>query len=291
MGPVASQVAITELGTNGGGVFNANSAHPVDTPAPLAHLREILLILLTPAGRTYTGGIMVGYGAFTATSFKRDQEVVLDANPQFYGEKAKVGRIVIRYFADATTLRLALDKGEIDLAYKTLNPSDIVDESKNPKVNTLKLDGAFIRYVAFETSEGVFKDKVLRQAFAFLINRPEIIQKVYLGQNKPLYSMIPNGMEYQLNSFKGMEANVAKADALLTKAGFSKAKPFEFDLWYTTSHYGDTEINQAEVLKAQLEKSSLVKVTIKSAEWATYKSQWKKKQMPVYLPEIGRAHV
>ena len=97
--------------------------------------------------------------------------------------------------------------------------------------------------------------------------------------------MIPNGMQWQTTApFKTMgDGNVAKADVLLAKAGYSKDKPFAFDLWYTTSHYGDTEINQAEVLKAQLEKSALIKVTLKSAEWATYKQQWKKKQMPIYL--------
>lgn len=231
-----------------------------------------------------TGGAYVGSGAYLLSSFKRDQELVLDANPNFHGDKAKVQRIVIRYFADATTLRLALDKGEIDLAYKTLNPSDIVDESKNDKVNTVKLDGAFIRYLAFEASESVFKNKNLRLALAYLVDRQEIIDKVYLGQNKPLYSMIANGLPYQSNTFQTLgSANVDKADELLKAAGYSAAKPFAFDLWYTTSHYGDTEVNQAEVLKAQLEKSALIKVTIKSAEWATYKTQWKKKQMPVYL--------
>jgi len=60
MGPVASQEAIKELGTNGGGFFNANSAHPFENPTPLSLLLEILLILLIPAGLTYTFGIMVG---------------------------------------------------------------------------------------------------------------------------------------------------------------------------------------------------------------------------------------
>ncbi|MDP3696110.1 MAG: potassium-transporting ATPase subunit KdpA, partial [Desulfocapsaceae bacterium] len=60
MGPVASQEAIKELGTNGGGFFNANSAHPFENPTPLSHLLEIRLILLIPAGLTYTFGIMVG---------------------------------------------------------------------------------------------------------------------------------------------------------------------------------------------------------------------------------------
>ena len=60
MGPVASQEAIKELGTNGGGFFNANSAHPLENPTPLSNFVEILLILLIPASLTYTFGLMVG---------------------------------------------------------------------------------------------------------------------------------------------------------------------------------------------------------------------------------------
>jgi len=60
MGPVASQEAIKELGTNGGGFFNANSAHPFENPTPLTNMLEILLILLIPGSLTYTFGVMVG---------------------------------------------------------------------------------------------------------------------------------------------------------------------------------------------------------------------------------------
>ncbi len=60
MGPVASQEAIKELGTNGGGFFNANSSHPFENPTPLSNFVEILMILLIPAGLTYTFGRMVG---------------------------------------------------------------------------------------------------------------------------------------------------------------------------------------------------------------------------------------
>ena len=60
MGPVASQEVIKELGTNGGGFFNANSAHPFETPTPLSNFIEILLILLIPGSLTYTFGAMVG---------------------------------------------------------------------------------------------------------------------------------------------------------------------------------------------------------------------------------------
>ncbi len=59
-GPVASQEAIKELGTNGGGFFNANSAHPFENPTPFTNLLEMLLILAVPAALTATLGAMTG---------------------------------------------------------------------------------------------------------------------------------------------------------------------------------------------------------------------------------------
>jgi K+-transporting ATPase ATPase A chain len=59
-GPVASQEAIKMLGTNGGGFFNANSAHPFENPTPLSNLLQILSIFAIPAGLTYTLGRMTG---------------------------------------------------------------------------------------------------------------------------------------------------------------------------------------------------------------------------------------
>ncbi len=59
-GPVASQEAIKMLGTNGGGFFNANSAHPFENPTPLTNFLQLISIFLIPAGLTYTLGQMVG---------------------------------------------------------------------------------------------------------------------------------------------------------------------------------------------------------------------------------------
>jgi K+-transporting ATPase ATPase A chain len=60
LGPAASQVAIKQLGTNGGGFFNVNSAHPFENPTPLSNFLEMLSILLIPAALCYTFGMMVG---------------------------------------------------------------------------------------------------------------------------------------------------------------------------------------------------------------------------------------
>jgi K+-transporting ATPase ATPase A chain len=70
-GPVASQEVIKMLGTNGGGFFNANSAHPFENPTPLTNLLQMLLIFVIPAGLTYTFGRMVrnpreGWAIFAA---------------------------------------------------------------------------------------------------------------------------------------------------------------------------------------------------------------------------------
>jgi K+-transporting ATPase ATPase A chain len=60
VGPAASQVAIKQLGTNGGGFFNVNSAHPLENPTPLSNFLQVLAILILPAALCYTFGEMVG---------------------------------------------------------------------------------------------------------------------------------------------------------------------------------------------------------------------------------------
>ena len=71
LGPVASQVAIKQLGTNGGGFFNVNSAHPFENPTPVSNFLEMLAILLVPAALCFTFGAMVkdrrqGWALFAA---------------------------------------------------------------------------------------------------------------------------------------------------------------------------------------------------------------------------------
>jgi K+-transporting ATPase ATPase A chain len=94
MGPAASQIAIKQLGTNGGGFFNVNSAHPYENPTPLANFLEVLAILILAAALCITFGVMVGdrrqgvalLGAMTAVflalllaCFAAEQE----GNPRF----------------------------------------------------------------------------------------------------------------------------------------------------------------------------------------------------------------
>lgn len=230
------------------------------------------------------GGKLVGLGAYQVTSFKRDQEIVLDTNKKFWGSDPKNDRVVIRYFADATTMRLAIEKGELDFAFKSFNPSDINDLKNSPKIQTIEGQGPYIRYLVFQCAKQ-FNDKVLRRGVAAAINRPALIKKVFLGQNMPLYSMVPEGMWTHSENFKTAlgDGNIELSKTLLAQKGYTKTNKLKFTLWYTPAHYGDTEVDVAAVLKQQFEATGVMDVTVKSAEWATYKQNWRNQVMNIYL--------
>lgn len=231
------------------------------------------------------GGKLVGLGPYQVVFFKRDQEIALEVNPYYVGDKPKNDMIIIRYFADATTMRLALEKGELDFAFKSFNPSDINDLQKMGKIKTVKGEGPYIRYVCFQNNTEPFTNKIVRQGVAAAINRPDIIKKVFLGQNIPLYSMVPRGMWTHTDNFKEVfgDGNIEKSKKLLAQAGFNENNKLKFEFWYTPSHYGDTEVDMAAVLKTHFEATGVMDVSVKSAEWATYKENWRNQLMPVYL--------
>ncbi|MEJ2166016.1 MAG: ABC transporter substrate-binding protein [Desulfobacterales bacterium] len=231
------------------------------------------------------GGKLVGLGPYRISFFKRDQQIALEVNPYYFGAKPKNDMVIIRYFADATTMRLALEKGELDFAFKSFNPSDINDLQKMSKIKTIKGQGPYIRYICFQCKTPPFDNNVVRQGVAAAINRPEIIKKVFLGQNEPLYSMVPRGMWTHEDSFLTAfgDGNIEKSRQLLAQAGFNENNKLKFEFWYTPSHYGDTEVDMAAVLKAQFEATGVMEVSVKSAEWSTYKENWGNQLMPVYL--------
>ncbi len=224
-------------------------------------------------------------GAYMVEKFVRDVELVLVKNPNYYGNAALNDKIIIKFYKDATTLRLAVEKGEIDIAWKALNPSDIKDLRNNPKLKVIEASGAQIRYLCFVCNGDPFKEKILREAVAAAMDRKSVVDKVFLGTVEPLYTMVPIGMWSHKDSFKDEygEYNIAKAKELLKGLGYDEKKPFTFELWYTPSHYGDTEADVALLLKQGLEATGVMKVELKSAEWGTYNDNFDKGNMSAFL--------
>jgi len=213
-----------------------------------------------------------GIGHYKIEQWARDVEMDLVANPDWYGDAPKTKKIIIKYFADATTMRLALENGEIDIALKSLNPTDYADLDMNPDIQVIEGPGAQIRYIVFNAEMAPFDNKLVRQAISYAVDRQSIVDQAFQGTHEPLYSMVPMGMWSHVDAFP--KRDVEKAKALLQEAGYSADNPLEIDLWWTPTHYGDTESDVASVVKAALEETGVIKVNLQSAEWATYVDQF-----------------
>lgn len=136
MGPVASQIAIKQLGTNGGGFFNANSAHPFENPTPLTNFVEALAILIIPAAATYMYGSMIqsersGWMIFSvmfilwlgglgiALMSEHIANPVLDANPVLEGKETRFGSTNSILWAISTT---GTSNGSVNSMQSSLSP-------------------------------------------------------------------------------------------------------------------------------------------------------------------------
>jgi peptide/nickel transport system substrate-binding protein len=226
----------------------------------------------------------VGYGPYLIANWQRDVELDLAANPNYYGTPPQTPNIVIKFYKDATTLRLALQNGEIDIA-RGLNPTDIVDFQSMPAFKVTASDAGRIRYIIFTNiAKPPYNDIHVRQALALALDRDAILSRVFKGQGVPLYSMIPSWLWGHIDAFKDKwPYDLTKAQGELTAAGYSETNKLNIELWYTPSHYGDTEADVAAVLKESWEKTGMVAVTLKSAEWGTYTSYIGSGTMPLYL--------
>ncbi len=226
-----------------------------------------------------------GAGPYKIVKWVRDQELILEANPYYYGEKPKIQKVIIRFYKDATTLRLAIENGEIDIAWRTLRPIDIESLKKDPNLQVIEVPGAFIRYMILNCQMNPTNNKLVRQAIAAAIDRNDIAQRVFMGTVEPLYTLIPIGMWSHIDVFKEKygDGNIELAKQLLAKAGYNENNKLKLELWYTPTHYGDTEADLAQVLKEQLEATGVIEVTIKSAEWTTYLDYTRKGMLMISL--------
>ncbi len=220
-------------------------------------------------------------GPYRIKEHVRDVKIVLEANPMYFGEKPKTKTIVINFYETSATLRMALETGEIDMIYKGISPVDLEGLKKNPDVKVYMSASPKIRYLVINVKKPPFDNLNVRKAIAYAVDRQKIIDYVFPGLASPLYSMIPAGMWSHKDVFPKYDPD--KARELLRKEGYSMSNPLVVDLWYTPTHYGDTEADVAQVIKESLEDTGIIKVNIKYAEWATYIEYFLNGTMPIFL--------
>ena len=220
-------------------------------------------------------------GPYKIKKWIHDVRVILERNKDYFGTPAKTKTIVLNFYQNASTLRLALESGEIDVAYRTLNPRDVEDLKKNPNFKVYEGASPFIRHIVFNVKKAPFDNVKVRRAIALAVNRDAIVNEVFAGRVTPLYTLIPIGWWSHKDVMP--KRNVAEATKILESLGYSKSNPLEITLWYTPSHYGSTEADLAQVLASSIEETGVVKVKIKYAEWATYIDYFIKGIMGMFL--------
>ena len=162
---------------------------------------------------------------------------------------AKNDAVQVQFFADTSNLKMAVQQGQVDVAFRSLTPTDVEDFSKDSKLKVVKGPGGEERFIVFNMKIQPFgesqpdadpaKALAVRKAVANLIDREELATKVYKNTYTPMYSYIPDGLAGKVDTFKEKygengKPSVDKAKAELQKAGVST--PVDLKLQYNTDH-------------------------------------------------------
>ncbi|MEM3523666.1 MAG: ABC transporter substrate-binding protein [Thermoproteota archaeon] len=237
------------------------------------------------------GSHPMGLGPYVLTKWERvagkDTEMRLEANPNYWnatGGYPKTKTIIIKFYADSAGLALAIDAGEIDIAFRQLSATDINNLKTKTHLKVWEGTGAFIQYLVLQTKRPPFDNPKIRQAVAAAINRTAIVETVFLGQVQKLYSMIPVGMFGYKNAFLKLgDPNYALTRELLSQLGYNENNKLSFKLWYETSGHYPQSPQLAQMLKSSLEASGVISVELEGRDWAAYRVSRRNEEMDAYI--------
>ena len=233
----------------------------------------------------------VGTGPFKVVDFKKDQYVILERFEDYWDKSRlpKLKKIIIKIFKDSTTLRLALEKGEVDIAFRHLSVEDLQALKGKSSIIVEEKPSLQIRYLVFNIGNfTMFKDVKVRQAIAYAIDRDAIVKKVFKEAASKIYSLVNPNFDwcykpvFEKYDLERSEA-LAEAVKLLREAGYSENKPLKFTLWYTTDHYGPKEADVAQCIKEALEETGLIKVDLRGLTWSEFINKLESYEMECFL--------
>lgn len=227
-------------------------------------------------------------GQYVIDSYNKNNLISFSANDSYAGVLGKPAntKAAIKYYADANNLKLEVQEGKIDVAWRSLTPTDIEDLGKDEKLAVHKGPGGELRYIVFnfdtmpygaKTSDAdEAKALAVRQAAAHLVDREAIAKNVYKDTYTPAYSYVPQGFTGAAEPLKDLygtdgKPDVDKAKKVLADAGVDT--PVKLALQYNPDHYGPNSGDEYALVEKQLEADGLFDVDLKSTEWVTYQKQ------------------
>lgn len=241
-----------------------------------------------PADKLLPDDKVIGSGQYKLGSFSKNQLVQLQTNPNYSGAfKAKTNDVTLKYYTDASNMKIDVQTGAIDVAWRSLTPTDIDSLRSAKDVKVHEGPGGELRYIVFnfKTMPGGSdaQKRAVRRAIAESVDRQALSDKVYKGTYTPEYSMIPDGLPGHIDAFKdefGAAPDKAKAQSELQQAGVNT--PVQLNIQYTTDHYGPLSDQEYNEVKRQLEGTGLFKVKLASTEFDTYTDERVADAYPIY---------
>jgi peptide/nickel transport system substrate-binding protein len=207
--------------------------------------------------------IFVGTGPYKRLPKKSDDRIELEAFDKYWGPKPLNKGVTVQiYLGSASNLYNSFKTGAVDVAYLSLEPDQIRDLQNSQKEKgwqVKEVEGNGTIYMMLNVKQKPLDNLAVRQAVAAVVDRPGMNQRVFYGQGKPLYSLIPDSFPQAQDGFKAAYSsttggsNTAKAKELLKKAGFSAQNPAKVQIWYKSSTISDKMI--ANFLRAYSKKN------------------------------------
>ncbi len=238
-------------------------------------------------------------GQYEITKYDLNNLVTLKAFSGYKGllGAAKTANVTLKYYTDASNMKLEVQQGAIDVASRSFSATDVANLKTNKKVKVIDGPGGEIRYIVFNFATDPYGTKTsdadpakalaVRQAAADLIDRDAIATQVYKGTYTPLYSYVPDGLTGAITPLKDQygdgsgKPDADKAKATLTAAGVTT--PVALSLQYVQDgHYGPSSADEYALIKSQLEATGLFKVNLQSTEYVTYSKERVKDTYPAY---------
>jgi len=222
----------------------------------------------------------VGSGPYVVAEWAHDDHITLTANPSFAGTKPAYGTVVVRDIPDQSTSVLSMKKGDIDMLIDP-RPDDAKDLGTTAGIALYHPPSNNVSYLAMNVEKKPFDNAAVRQAIAYAIDKAALAKSFYSEGASVADNWTPVGMLGENHATKAYPLDVAKAKALLAKAGMTH---FATQLYYPTSPrpYMPEPQRIAEAIQADL-KAIGVDVTLEPYEFAVFLTKVRNGEHPMCL--------
>jgi peptide/nickel transport system substrate-binding protein len=208
-----------------------------------------------------------GTGPYKLRSWRKDLELVLERNEDYWGEKGKLDTIVYRPIPEAASRVIALESGDVDVITQ-IPPTDLKRLESDAEIVVNKTVSIGSQQFRFHCKRKPFTDPRVRQAISYAIDRRSILENLMPGMAEPSTGPLTPRIRGRADLGE-IPYDPEKAKKLLAEAGY----PEGFETKITTTPRYNMGVELAQAVAAQLDKVG-IKAEIEVLEWGTIRQYW-----------------